>query len=70
MLAQQLPRPPASGPPQVQAQEPGAGLRRSYPEQSGNAPSASCMMKNLKEANPKIDPAPNSNTEKDPDKWV
>jgi hypothetical protein len=28
------------------------------------------MMKNLKEANPKIDPAPNSNTEKDPDKWV
>jgi hypothetical protein len=27
-------------------------------------------MKNLSEANPKIDPAPNSNTEKDPDDWV
>jgi Protein of unknown function (DUF3072) len=27
-------------------------------------------MKNLSEANPKIDPAPNSNTEKDPDGWV
>jgi len=27
-------------------------------------------MKNLNEANPKIDPAPNSNTEKDPDEWV
>ena len=28
------------------------------------------MMKSLTETNPKIDPAPNSNTEKDPDKWV
>jgi DUF3072 family protein len=27
-------------------------------------------MKNLNEANPKIDPAPNSNAEKDPDEWV
>jgi hypothetical protein len=27
-------------------------------------------MKNLSEANPKIDPAPNSNAEKDPDDWV
>jgi Protein of unknown function (DUF3072) len=27
-------------------------------------------MKNLSEANSKIDPAPNSNTEKDPDDWV
>jgi hypothetical protein len=27
-------------------------------------------MKNLSEANPKIDPAPNSNTAKDPDDWV
>jgi hypothetical protein len=27
-------------------------------------------MKNLSEANPKIDPAPNSNIEKDPDEWV
>jgi Protein of unknown function (DUF3072) len=37
----------------------------------GTAHSAvSCVMNNLKEANPKIDPAPNSNTEKDPDDWV
>jgi hypothetical protein len=27
-------------------------------------------MKNLSEANPKIDPEPNSNTAKDPDDWV
>jgi hypothetical protein len=27
-------------------------------------------MKNLNQANPKIDPAPKSNTEKDPDEWV
>ena len=27
-------------------------------------------MKNLSEANPKIDSAPNSNTAKDPDDWV
>ena len=27
-------------------------------------------MKSLSEANPKIDPAPNSNTAKDPDDWV
>ena len=27
-------------------------------------------MKNLSEANPKIDPAPNSNTAKDPNDWV
>ena len=27
-------------------------------------------MKNLNEANPKIDPTPNPNTEKDPDEWV
>jgi hypothetical protein len=27
-------------------------------------------MKNLSEANPNIDPTPNSNTEKDPDEWV
>jgi Protein of unknown function (DUF3072) len=27
-------------------------------------------MKNLSDAYPKIDPAPNSNTEKDPDDWV
>jgi hypothetical protein len=27
-------------------------------------------MKSLTETNPKIDPAPNSNTEKDPDEWV
>lgn len=27
-------------------------------------------MKNLTEVNPKIDPGPNSNTEKDPDEWV
>jgi hypothetical protein len=27
-------------------------------------------MKNLNEANPKIDPAPNSNTQKEPDEWV
>ena len=41
------------------------------PEQSGNgSPAVSCMMKSLTETNPKIDPAPNSNTEKDPDKWV
>ena len=27
-------------------------------------------MKDLNEANPKMDPAPGSNTEKDPDDWV
>lgn len=27
-------------------------------------------MKNMNEPNPKIDRAPNSNTEKDPDEWV
>jgi hypothetical protein len=27
-------------------------------------------MKNVSETNPKIDPAPNSNTEKKPDEWV
>ena len=27
-------------------------------------------MKNVSEINPKIDPAPNSNTEKEPDDWV
>jgi Protein of unknown function (DUF3072) len=36
----------------------------------GTAPSASCEMKNLNEVNPKIDPAPHSNTEKGPDEWV
>jgi hypothetical protein len=28
------------------------------------------MMKDASETNPKIDPAPNSNTEKEPDEWV
>jgi hypothetical protein len=28
------------------------------------------MVKSVSEPNPKIDPAPNSNTEKDPDDWV
>jgi len=27
-------------------------------------------MKNLNEAKPKLDPPPNSNTEKDPDDWI
>jgi hypothetical protein len=27
-------------------------------------------MKNLNDTNPKIDPAPKSNTEKEPDEWV
>ena len=28
------------------------------------------MVKSVSESNPKIDPAPNSNTEKDPDDWA
>ena len=47
-------------------------------EQSGNGSAGSCVMSNkswarpqaASEANPKIDPAPNSNTEKEPDDWV
>ena len=51
---------------------------RLFPEQSGNGSAGSCVMTNKSatrpqggsEANPKIDPAPNSNTEKEPDDWV
>ena len=51
---------------------------RWFPKQSGNGFAGSCVMTNKSatrpqggsEANPKIDPAPNSNTEKEPDDWV
>jgi hypothetical protein len=42
-----------------------------YPEQSGNGRvRPEVVMKDLNEANPKMDPAPSSNTKKDPDDWV
>ena len=61
-----------------------AGGRNSPPESAfvprtiGNGSAGSCVMTNKSatrpqggsEANPKIDPAPNSNTEKEPDDWV
>jgi hypothetical protein len=48
-------------------QEPGAALRRLSAEQSGNG---LWLKIAVNEVNPKLNPSPNSNTEKAPDDWV
>jgi len=52
-------------------QELDSALWRLYVEPPGNGPPAgSCMVKSVSQANPKIDPALNFDTEKDPDDGV